>query len=624
MRQIIDTSLFGKLAGNQTWTGLNTWSALGTFTGGLISSDTGTNSTRLGSGADAPGTQGVSLGFNAIGAANYDTVVGTNIIGNPGGYADQYNSVFGYGNNLSNYDAVEGYNSIFGPLNIVYGQANTIIGAENAVGLTGAGNGSYGGSVVGVGNNATTLGIGGVIIGAGSLAIGNGIALGYQAIAGSNGIALGQLSNAGTGCVAIGDSVSTFGADQVAIGKYASNYRFAGTFLDTLGLYFGTGHDARTFYDGTDWWFNPREVGTGALKIGNGNVTPNFYNLYSSKHVIYDDFTSAGSIYHDGTDLIIQPQEVGSTAIVQIGPAGTRNVNMDKMALGGSGINTLFWINFVKTTSSGRGALQFDYTYTGSGPQANILSYPSYNGTNNSPLCYAFQSRVRDMSDPSGNGNYAGCDLQFGTPNTQTITQGTKNFFGVRVQHNQGVGTANSGGAIRQYGLSVLGFNTYAGVASQLKYGVYSEEDISTSQNIKVLYDSTATLKGNNYDVYDSATSEMRRYSTNIKTQASAATYHRQMLSTYEANLGSTPVFSGTFDITGLSNLTADKPVMICQAAGPYTGKGDSTTTDESEMDVLIANAYCVDATTIRVYWNANPGTGPVVGNFKFNYIAGI
>ena len=70
--------------------------------------------------------------------------------------------------------------------------------------------------------------------------------------------------------------------------------------------------------------------------------------------------------------------------------------------------------------------------------------------------------------------------------------------------------------------------------------------------------------------------------------------------------------------ITGLSGLTANKQVLISQKAAPYTGKG--TLYDEIEMDQLIANGYVLDATTVRVYWQANPRTGPVMGNFKFGY----
>lgn len=72
---------------------------------------------------------------------------------------------------------------------------------------------------------------------------------------------------------------------------------------------------------------------------------------------------------------------------------------------------------------------------------------------------------------------------------------------------------------------------------------------------------------------------------------------------------------SGTFDITGLSGLTAGKPVLIKQLASAIPSKGDAR--DEFEMDAISLTGYVVDASTIRCYWNA---TGVVVGNYNFGY----
>lgn len=75
---------------------------------------------------------------------------------------------------------------------------------------------------------------------------------------------------------------------------------------------------------------------------------------------------------------------------------------------------------------------------------------------------------------------------------------------------------------------------------------------------------------------------------------------------------------SGTFDITGLSGLTADKPVAVMQSAAPIASKGDSR--DEPEMDHISATGYVLDATTIRVYWHAS---AVVVGTYAFAYMVG-
>ena len=85
-----------------------------------------------------------------------------------------------------------------------------------------------------------------------------------------------------------------------------------------------------------------------------------------------------------------------------------------------------------------------------------------------------------------------------------------------------------------------------------------------------------------------------------------------------EKDLGSAPRYGGTFDITGLVGLTVNKSVLIQQAVGPYTNKGDRQ--DEAEMDQALVTAYVFDATTIRCYWQTSVSNGPIAGNVKFQY----
>jgi len=75
---------------------------------------------------------------------------------------------------------------------------------------------------------------------------------------------------------------------------------------------------------------------------------------------------------------------------------------------------------------------------------------------------------------------------------------------------------------------------------------------------------------------------------------------------------------SGTFDLTGLSGLDPNRPVMVVQTAEPITSKGNAR--DEPELDPIIATGFVVDATTIRVYWWA---PSVVVGDYNFAYIIG-
>lgn len=220
---------------------------------------------------------------------------------------------------------------------------------------------------------------------------------------------------------------------------------------------------------------------------------------------VYFGNSSNGSIQWDGTNLVLD----ATSGQISCGSGGATSFLCNKIGLGTSAISNLFWINFVLTTSTGRGALNFDYTYTGAGPQANILSYPTYNGTNANPICYALQTRVRDNSDPSGTGTYASIDSQIGTPATQSITQGTKSFFGLKHSHNQGVGTSNSGGVIRQYGVYVSAYSAYSGVSSQLRYGILSEERVGVLADVGIGLNDTLTATGSTTIIYNSSTTDI-------------------------------------------------------------------------------------------------------------------
>lgn len=73
---------------------------------------------------------------------------------------------------------------------------------------------------------------------------------------------------------------------------------------------------------------------------------------------------------------------------------------------------------------------------------------------------------------------------------------------------------------------------------------------------------------------------------------------------------------SGTFDVTGLSGLTADKLVTVVQTADAIASKGNAR--DEFEVEPITLTAYVVDATTIRCYWHAD---SVCVGTYAFAYL---
>lgn len=81
-----------------------------------------------------------------------------------------------------------------------------------------------------------------------------------------------------------------------------------------------------------------------------------------------------------------------------------------------------------------------------------------------------------------------------------------------------------------------------------------------------------------------------------------------------ELDFGSTPVFSGVFAVADAAALTTHK-VIISPSYAAATGK----TADENEFDSLVLAGYVATNGTVNIVAHAVPG--PVVGNFKVNYI---
>lgn len=84
---------------------------------------------------------------------------------------------------------------------------------------------------------------------------------------------------------------------------------------------------------------------------------------------------------------------------------------------------------------------------------------------------------------------------------------------------------------------------------------------------------------------------------------------------TFESSLGSIARDSGSFVVSGLSDLATNSSIKVWQSPSAATGKG--TLSDELEMDQVSVVAAPIDESSFRCYWRA---TGPVLGNFKFIY----
>lgn len=204
------------------------------------------------------------------------------------------------------------------------------------------------------------------------------------------------------------------------------------------------------------------------------------------------------SIYQDGTDLIIQPQEVGTTAVVKLGSSSDKHIQLNKIGLGTTAVSALNWIAFNQTVSTGRGALSFTLGYTGSGTLlANVASSLTHQGTASSGTIIGYNSSMIKDQDQSGTASYYSVRATIATAGTRSITQGVSNMYAVHID-NAGVGTAHTGGTIRQYGVFINALGTYTGVGTYDKWGILSSEDVQINDDKYLILGGSATTKATN------------------------------------------------------------------------------------------------------------------------------
>lgn len=251
------------------------------------------------------------------------------------------------------------------------------------------------------------------------------------------------------------------------------------------------------------------------LQYNNGSAFGGTTGLHwddTNSYLQFDDSVEAvfgtgddATIYYDGTDLIINSTAVG-TGVTRLKADSSGDIVLDRIGLGGSVISGSYYINLVQSGNA-RGAMSFDYTTTGTNILSDLFLKVTSQRTNNSSN-YAILTQTIKNEDKQS--TYYGASFTFGTAGAQAIaTAGTVTFVGVNVDHSLGVGGGNSNGDIRQYGLRIIPFTAYTGVASQIDWGIYSGEDVSIASNKLLLLEGSATTKGDTYLSYTVSTTSL-------------------------------------------------------------------------------------------------------------------
>lgn len=221
-----------------------------------------------------------------------------------------------------------------------------------------------------------------------------------------------------------------------------------------------------------------------------------------------------GQIRQDGANLIINSTTAATPVVIGTLSSGVANGRLLVDYIGLSTVvNTQFWINFSKTTSAGRGALQFAYTYTGTGPTLNILSVLRFQGSATNATALSTWQQAYLGADPAGAGTIVGMRSTVGFDSTSAVQAltagGTVRMFGLWVEWS-GNGTTHTAATIYRYGLRItpIAALTLGGAVDTI-WGINCAEDIQIYDDKPIIFGGSDILKGTNYLIYNSGTADM-------------------------------------------------------------------------------------------------------------------
>lgn len=216
-------------------------------------------------------------------------------------------------------------------------------------------------------------------------------------------------------------------------------------------------------------------------------------------------------------NILLSPNGTG-TVIVGTS-VGENDLLINQLGLMGSGISTNAMIN-VNTTSTLRNALSFTVISQNTGTSASaFVASTTDQGTNATHTYSSVNASI--TLDTTSHTTYTQTVLVAagGTAAARTFSAGTYTFHGLRVRPTvNGTGGTHSGGTVRIYGILQEAIGTYASVGSQLSMGAFFNDSINVPANTKIIWDSTSTVLGDTYHVYNSATTDMDVYVDNTRT----------------------------------------------------------------------------------------------------------
>lgn len=223
--------------------------------------------------------------------------------------------------------------------------------------------------------------------------------------------------------------------------------------------------------------------------------------------------SAVGSMWSDGTHTIVDP---GASGVFKVGAATTdeRNAYAFRLGLGDTVATSGALLQFTTATTSIVSAFAGTMTYSGTGTTLRAMLFQAdHFGSNANPNSLGALFTGNIGVDSSGSArNAIGVQAQAGLTNSVVLTQGTTRLSSLIAKAPTDSGGTHTGGILYSRSLFVEEPATIAGVGTFLGWAGLFAGDVQLFSDKKLILEGSATVKGDSYFVFDSASNEIRTF----------------------------------------------------------------------------------------------------------------
>ena len=356
--------------------------------------------------------------------------------------------------------------------------------------------------------------------------------------------------------------------------------------------------------------------GTGTVTLGS--------DLRTSSNSIRVGLADNANISFDGTNLVINPSNVANPTLI-IGTSSaaiTGNLRLNKLAVFGSSISTVAIVNMAASISTERQGIAGTISYSGSGANGSYI-VSSYNdaGTAATFTCNGHYASVMAASGFTHTTSYIQNALrgEGGIDAAISISSGTYNLVGLRVNPTtNGVGSGNSGGTVRTYGILQEAITAFTGVSTNLIMGAFFSDDVCVKSDTKLVLESSQTSKGDSYLVFNSSTTDMDVFIDNTQVWNWDNDLNRSevVLSTKAGTSTTYAKVGGTIDVntTAVGNVGTGEDDLIT-----FSVPANTLATNGDRIQFQMSGTFAANANAKQVKIKYGATTLLATGALLFN-----